>query len=93
MAGRTAYRVVQEALTNARKHAPGQPVRIALGGEAGARLEIAVSNPLGPAGARLPGTGRGLVGLTERVRLAGGQLDHQRTGGEFRLRAWLPWPR
>ncbi|WP_328644791.1 hypothetical protein OHS58_30375 [Amycolatopsis sp. NBC_00348] len=93
MARRTAYRVVQEALTNARKHAPGQPVRIALGGEAGARLEIDVTNPLGPAGDPQRVAGHGLVGLTERVRLAGGQLDHQRTGGEFRLRAWLPWPR
>ncbi|WP_328612496.1 histidine kinase [Amycolatopsis sp. NBC_00355] len=93
MAGRTAYRVVQEALTNARKHAPGQPVRIALGGEAGARLEIAVSNPLGPAGNPQRATGHGLVGLTERVRLAGGQLDHRRSGGEFLLNAWLPWPR
>ncbi len=93
MAGRTAYRVVQEALTNARKHAPGQPVRIALGGAAGARLEIDVTNPLGPAGDPQRVAGHGLAGLTERVRLAGGQLDHQRTGGEFRLRAWLPWPR
>jgi signal transduction histidine kinase len=44
--GRTAYRVLQEALTNARKHAPGQPVRIALEGRPGARLLIDVSNPL-----------------------------------------------
>lgn len=70
MAGRTAYRVVQDALTNARKHAPGQPVRIALGGEAGARLEIDVTNPLGPAGDPQRVAGHGLVGLTERVRLA-----------------------
>lgn len=92
VAGRTAYRVVQEALTNARKHAPGQPVRITLSGVAGTELEIAVTNPLGAAGAPPPGAGRGLVGLTERVRLAGGRLDHQRSGGEFRLRARLPWP-
>jgi signal transduction histidine kinase len=89
--GRTAYRVVQEALTNARKHAPGQPVRIALGGAPGTLLKIDVSNPLGGASA-IPGSGTGLVGLTERVRLAGGQLDHRLTATEFRVSASLPWP-
>jgi signal transduction histidine kinase len=88
---RTAYRVVQEALTNARKHAPGEPVRIALDGTPGSRLRIDVSNPLGRS-ALIPGAGRGLVGLTERVRLAGGQLDHRTTATEFRLSASLPWP-
>jgi signal transduction histidine kinase len=90
---RTAYRVLQEALTNARKHAPGQPVSIALDGAPGTRLVIDVSNPLaGHAVSSIPGTATGLVGLTERVRLAGGQLDHQETYREFRLHAWLPWP-
>ncbi|MFL6124128.1 sensor histidine kinase [Actinophytocola sp.] len=89
--GRTAYRVVQEALTNARKHAPGQPVRIALDGTPGALLTIDVSNPLG-AGSLIPGSGTGLVGLTERVRLVGGQLDHGTTATEFRVSASLPWP-
>jgi signal transduction histidine kinase len=89
--GRTAYRVVQEALTNARKHAPGQPVRIALDGEPGSLLRIDVSNPLGN-NSTIPGSGTGLVGLTERVRLAGGQLDHRATGTEFRVSASLPWP-
>ncbi|HEX6351643.1 sensor histidine kinase [Actinophytocola sp.] len=89
--GRTVYRVVQEALTNARKHAPGQPVRVELGGEPGDLLRIDVSNPLGGASA-IPGTGTGLVGLTERVRLAGGRLDHRSTATEFRLSASLPWP-
>ncbi|SEP47411.1 sensor histidine kinase [Amycolatopsis saalfeldensis] len=91
--GRTVYRVVQEALTNARKHAPGRPVRIALEGSPGTRLEIEVRNPLADAGAPpVPGSGTGLVGLTERVRLAGGQLDHRATASEFRLHAKLPWP-
>jgi signal transduction histidine kinase len=94
--GRTAYRLVQEALTNARKHAPGQPVSIALGGVPGGRLVIDVCNPVVARGPddvpAIPGTGTGLVGLTERVRLVGGQLDHQATPGEFRLHAWLPWP-
>ncbi len=93
--GRTAYRVLQEALTNARKHAPGQPVSIALDGTPGARLVIEVRNPIpreSLATPAIPGSGRGLVGLTERVRLAGGRLDHAAGPAEFRLQAWLPWP-
>ncbi|MEU8362476.1 histidine kinase [Nonomuraea sp. NPDC048882] len=90
----TAYRVVQEGLTNARKHAPGEPVEVTLSGAPGDTLQIDVRNPAPPADAAplVPGSGLGLVGLTERVRLAGGQLDHQETGGEFLLRARLPWP-
>ncbi|MFI0447357.1 sensor histidine kinase [Actinomadura sp. 6N118] len=94
-AGRTAYRVVQEALTNARKHAADRPVHLTLTGRPGDSLVIDIRNPLpvdrstGPA---VPGSGTGLVGLTERVRLAGGRLDHEATGDEFRLHAWLPWP-
>lgn len=99
LVGRTAYRVVQEALTNARKHAAGQPVQVMVGGEPGTRLVIEIRNPLrgdrpGPAQPPTPaGSGTGLIGLTERVQLAGGHLDHEVTpAGEFRLRAWLPWP-
>ncbi|MEU8402512.1 histidine kinase [Nonomuraea sp. NPDC048892] len=90
----TAYRVVQEGLTNARNHAPGEPVEVTLSGAPGDTLQIDVRNPAPPADAAplVPGSGLGLVGLTERVRLAGGQLDHQETGGEFLLRARLPWP-
>lgn len=93
--GRTTYRIVQEALTNARKHAPGRPVHIALAGTPGERLVIDVRNPLAEdhtAPPTVPGAGVGLVGLTERVRLGGGQLDHLATSDEFRLHAWLPWP-
>jgi signal transduction histidine kinase len=92
--GRTAFRVVQEGLTNARKHAAGQPVTVVLRID-GERLVVDVRNPLaaGPPGlGGLPGSGVGLVGLTERVGLAGGTLDHEvTTAGEFRLRAELPW--
>lgn len=89
--GRTAYRVVQEALTNARKHAPGAAVRVRLGGSPDRGLDVEVVNaaaaaPTGPAG-------HGLVGLAERVALAGGRLDHGRTAdGGWRVAAWLPWP-
>jgi signal transduction histidine kinase len=88
---RTAYRVIQEGLTNARKHAAGQPVRVDLRGGPGAGLAIEVRNTMTPRPAESSG-GAGLVGLTERVHLIGGRLDHEAAGGEFRLQASLPWP-
>jgi signal transduction histidine kinase len=91
--GRTAYRVVQEGLTNARKHAPGRPVRVLLAGKPGGRLVVELANPVGPADPVINGSGTGLIGLTERVRLAGGEIDHTISAdGEFVLRAWLLWP-
>ncbi|WP_232822811.1 sensor histidine kinase, partial [Glycomyces dulcitolivorans] len=92
--GRTAFRVVQEGLTNARKHAAGLPVAVALSGGPGSELVVEVANPLPEPGTGpvVPGSGLGLVGLTERVRLAGGALDHEAVDGRFLLRARLPWP-
>ncbi|TWD78962.1 signal transduction histidine kinase [Kribbella amoyensis] len=88
--GRTAYRIVQEGLTNALKHAPGQPVTISVTGAPGNGLEVEVSNP---APQRPPGVGQGLIGLKERAALVEGKLEHGRTpAGDFRLAAWLPWP-
>ncbi|MEE6286148.1 histidine kinase [Georgenia sp. MJ173] len=90
--GRTVYRVVQEGLTNARKHAPGSPVRVRIAGAPGSGVEVTVTNPraAGPADV-LPGSGTGLIGLAERVRIVGGRLSHRSDGAEFRLAAWLPW--
>lgn len=91
--GRTAYRVVQEGLTNARKHAAGHPVTLVVDGKPGEFLRIELSNPSGNGVSLTPGSGTGLVGLTERVHLAGGTLDHGRApDGLFRLQASLPWP-
>ena len=90
----TAYRLVQEALTNARKHAPGARVSVEVVGRPGDGLTVAVHNP--PPAVRtsdIPGTGTGLAGLAERVSLVGGVFHQGRTlGGEFRVGAWLPWP-
>jgi signal transduction histidine kinase len=93
--GRTAYRIVQEGLTNARKHAPHADVSVAVGGRAGDGLTVEVRNPWpSDAGTMTAmGAGMGLIGLAERTGLVGGRLEHGRsTSGEFRLWAWLPWP-
>ena len=94
--GRSALRIVQEGLTNARKHAPGARVVVLVRGAAGDGLTVEVRNPAlaaTPATPEIPGAGTGLVGLTERATLAGGRLEHGVTpDGEFRLLAWLPWP-
>ncbi|TMR07967.1 sensor histidine kinase, partial [Nonomuraea zeae] len=58
-AGRAAYRIVQEGLTNARKHAPGQPVTVLVSGTRGAELVVEVRNPLHRGPAALAGTGAG----------------------------------
>ncbi|MET8243812.1 histidine kinase [Streptomyces sp. NPDC005202] len=90
--GRTAYRIVQEGLTNARKHAPGTEVTVTLAGAPGEGLVVSVRNPA-PEGEvpHVPGSGQGLIGLTERATLAGGSLEHGPTGdGGFEVRGWLP---
>ncbi|MFI5697666.1 sensor histidine kinase [Kribbella sp. NPDC051586] len=88
-AGRTVYRVVQEGLTNARKHAPGRPVRIGFAADDG--LTVVVSNELVQStDAGVPGSGLGLIGLRERVELLGGRLSYGPSNGVFRLAAWLP---
>jgi signal transduction histidine kinase len=88
---RTAYRVVQEGLTNARKHAPSRPVLVTLEGAPGGRLTIELRNPV-QGTTIIPGSGTGLIGLTERVRLAGGRAEHRTAGEEFLLEVWLPFP-
>ncbi len=89
--GRHAYRIIQEGLTNAQKHAPHQAVRVAVSGAAGTGLSVEMSNRLEP-GAAGPGSRVGLIGLAERASLAGGRFEHGPTAdGEFRLACWLPW--
>jgi signal transduction histidine kinase len=94
--GRTAFRIVQEGLTNARKHADHAPVSVAVRGAATDGLTVEIRNPW-PAGVArttpIPGSGMGIIGLAERTALTGGRLEHGRTpAGEFRLWTWLPWP-
>ncbi|WP_297609382.1 sensor histidine kinase [Nocardia sp.] len=91
---RTAYRIVQEGLTNVGKHAPGATVWVGIEGAEGQELTVTVldSGTTGSA-APAPVSGYGLLGLTERAELLGGTIafGHQPEGG-FRLRAILPWP-
>ncbi|MFC9750934.1 sensor histidine kinase [Streptomyces niveus] len=91
---RTAYRVVQEGLTNARKHAPGSQVKVRVyAGAPREEVTVEVSNPLpaGVAESEIPGAGAGLTGLHERVELDGGTLRHGSVDGTFTLSARLPW--
>ncbi|GAA1587944.1 sensor histidine kinase [Actinoplanes couchii] len=148
---RTAYRIIQECLTNARKHGTGPAAAVRLFGAAGRGLRIVVTNPLhgtankgtghgtahgdtghgaapvdtghgaSPAdtghgastadtghGASTPDTGRwtahggtgsdqrrghGLIGIDERVALAGGRVTHGPSDDEFRTEVDLPWPK
>jgi signal transduction histidine kinase len=94
--GRHALRIVQEALTNARKHAGSAEVHLRVEGAPREGLTIEVRNPapvLAAGEPVIPGSGTGLVGLAERARLSGGHLQHGLDeDGNFRVRAWLPWP-
>jgi signal transduction histidine kinase len=85
----SAYRIVQEALTNVRKHADGAPATVRVAWEPRAlALEI---RDRGPGGAGTNGNGHGLVGMRERVRVHGGELHAgPSAGGGFAVKARLP---
>jgi signal transduction histidine kinase len=89
----TAYRVLQEALTNAARHAPGSDVLVRLDfGHTGLALEVANETPSPPAPATVGG-GHGLTGMRERVEASGGRLAvGVQSPGRFTVRAWLPIP-
>jgi signal transduction histidine kinase len=89
--GRAAYRIVQEALTNAGKHAPGASVGVTVDRRAD-QLVVRVLNGAPPRAATdAPGGGFGLVGLAERVRTLGGRLTAEpRLDGGFVVEAELP---
>jgi len=92
--GRHAYRVVQEALTNARQHAPGQPVSLTVDVVRGPALRVRVTNPTDPSSPPVDRTsgGHGLRGLAERARLVGGSFSAEREAdGTHVVEAVLPW--
>jgi signal transduction histidine kinase len=88
--GLTAYRIVQEGLTNVMKHAgSGARTRVIVTRQTGElSVDVLDTGVTGSAGA---GPGRGLAGMRERIVLYGGTLEVGPTGdGGFRLHAWLP---
>jgi signal transduction histidine kinase len=89
--GRTVYRIVQEGMTNAAKHAPGTSLRIVVSGSPGDGVTVELRNPIGVRPGSTPGAGLGLVGLTERAELRGGRLEGRRENGAWVLRGWIPW--
>ncbi len=91
VAGRTVYRIVQEGITNARKHAPGArlSIEVTVRPRPGSTWPCATRSVSDPP--PRPGSGLGLVGLTERTLLRGGRLEHRREGAVFVLRGWIPW--
>lgn len=92
-AGRTLYRLIQEGITNARKHAPGARLTIELSGDEHLGITLELRNPIGFAAPRpaVPGAGVGLIGMAERVALRGGTLEHSSGRERFVLKVWLPW--
>jgi signal transduction histidine kinase len=89
--GRTLYRIIQEGITNAGKHAPGAVLRIEVSGSPDEGVDIVLRNPIGFGPTRTPGSGLGLIGLTERAELRGGLLEGRRDGQQFVLHGWIPW--
>ncbi|WP_030688909.1 sensor histidine kinase [Streptomyces globisporus] len=85
-----AYRIVQESLTNAVKHASPGTVRVRVG-RSGGVLTVAVDSPYGQRpGPGAPGTGSGLVGMRERTELLGGEFRAAASGTVWQVRAVLP---
>src|SRR6201999_4073158 len=86
--GLTAYRIVQEALANAARHAPDGPVSV-IARDLSDRIEITVRNPL-PLSVGSSAGGHGLAGMRERATLLGGTLSAGPDDGDFAVRAVLP---
>ncbi|WP_168217014.1 sensor histidine kinase [Cellulomonas sp. Y8] len=85
-----AYRIVQESLTNATKHAPGQRVELTIAWTA-AGVRLRITNPTDPERAPGPGTRHGLIGMRERAGTAGGAFRAGPTAsGDFEVVATLP---
>ena len=95
--GRQAYRIVQESITNARKHAPGATIVVEISGEPDGELQVNVINDAAPGTVEplsLPTSGMGLLGIVERAESLGGSVEHGRTPtGGFALKARMPWTR
>lgn len=89
---RACYRIVQEAVTNAIKHASGRPIDITLRGAPSTGVTIVVTNPLPDGLTGLPRPDSGISGMTDRARRLGGTFSARPSGGNFVVDARLPWP-
>ncbi|MFD0557973.1 signal transduction histidine kinase [Stackebrandtia endophytica] len=85
---RTIHRIVQEGLTNARKHAPGQPVSVKIAGT-DAQPTVEVRSRLSHPRPTTPASGFGLIGLAERIRISGGTITTTERDDHFILSARL----
>lgn len=92
---RAAYRVVQEGITNVARHAPEAAATVTLAAteseEMASELWVTVSNGPSASGESSAGAGLGLIGLTERIELLGGTLEHDATSQGFQLQARIPF--
>jgi signal transduction histidine kinase len=80
-------RIVRECLTNAGRHAPGEPITLRVDWQPG-EVVVEASNP---AAGRVPSTpGRGVTGMRHRAELLGGAFDAGVTDGRFEIRVALP---
>ncbi len=88
---RHAYRIIQECLTNAARHAPGLAVNLSLIGSQDQGVEIVVTNPCPLVQPPSLGSGLGLIGLQERVQLVDGRMKVSPGPNRFVVEVWLPW--
>jgi signal transduction histidine kinase len=88
-ADQAAYRILQEALTNAARHGTGSArIELAFGDTA---VEFSVTNPLPARGSQRSGGGHGLIGMRERATLLGGNLDVEQSNRAFQIRSRIPY--
>jgi signal transduction histidine kinase len=89
--GLAAYRIAQESLNNAARHAPGSTARVRVRAATAAELRLTVTNDIGSPGPALPSSqGHGIAGMTQRAKLVGGAVRAGPDGGQWRVEAVLP---
>jgi signal transduction histidine kinase len=93
--GVVVYRLVQESITNALRHAPGQPIDVTVRGGPGVGITVEAANNIEPGMSDpepVAGSGHGLLGMAARVEELGGRISDGPTDqGRFVVAAWLPW--
>lgn len=88
---RATFRIVQESVTNALKHAPGSPVDVTVRASRAGGVDVRVVNRLAALAPARPGTGSGITGMRERAEALGGTIDVHVDGDRHVVSAHLPW--